>query len=218
MKCHVYILCVCVNISTVNIQTPVIVNVHFFFLVGSSPYSNMRINFKNPFHQISYSSQISFKGHVFTPFLFPSTSLSSFWGQLVAISSCPRSINAFSGHVFLVSAITGTEKQKQDLRVIEHNFVFGDRIVWSLPCQPICSTLAPIKMTLSCFVHNEPLWLEQSILGPLILKSLLTTKDISQHVSMFAVLRFTQNLLLWANRDPGPHMHPWASLPNGFQT
>lgn len=57
------------------------------------------------------------------------------------------------------------------MRVTEHNSVSGDRIVWSLPCQPICSTLAPIKMKLSCSVHNEPLWLEQSVLGPIVLKS-----------------------------------------------
>lgn len=97
-----------------------------------------------------------------------------------------------SGHsLFLAShlpqsqlAIPGTEKWEQESGFTEHSYIFGDIILWSLPCQPICSPLAPIQMKLSCFVRKEPLRVKQNFLGFSVLMGLLTTENVLQRVSM----------------------------------
>ena len=102
-----------------------------------------------------------------SPLFFSCTSLSSFWGKPVATSQSHRHINTFSSHApFPVShvpqsqlAVTGTEKWEQEPGFTEHNYIFGDSILWSLPCQPICSPLAPFKWSHHVlFIRNHCGW------------------------------------------------------------
>lgn len=63
-------------------------------------------------------------------------------------------------------------KWKQNSGFTKHNYIFGDSVLRSLPCQPICLPLTSIQMKSSCFLPNEALWAEQSFAGFVILNGL----------------------------------------------